>query len=342
MYLCLFILCYVLPYYAQPQAKVLSLPLVINTWPFTNATKKGWEVIYTNKGSNLDAVVAGCTECEQQQCDGSVGFGGSPDETGETTLDAMIMDGDTHDVGAVGDLRRVKNAIGVARAVMDHTENTLIVGESATRFAIEMGFKEESLATNSSLAEWKKWKMSNCQPNYWKNVVPDPKTHCGPYTPEHSQLLRDRDFKKPVSRLNHDTIGIIVIDDKGRVAAGTSTNGLTFKIHGRVGDSPIMGAGSYASNEAGAAAATGDGDIMMRFLPSFNAVTMLANGMSVDEAAKRSIQPIIRYYPKFVGAVIVANVSGDYGAACHGLKSFHFSVRVKEMSDVTVVEVPCI
>ncbi|KAK7922210.1 hypothetical protein WMY93_009112 [Mugilogobius chulae] len=125
-------------------------------------------------GSVLDAVEKGCTQCEVDQCDGSVGYGGSPDERGETTLDAMIMNGDTMEVGAVANLRRIKNAIGVARAVMERTTHTLLVGESASLFAENMGFTAEDLTTNKSLNIFSEWLKRNCQPNCRKNVFPDP------------------------------------------------------------------------------------------------------------------------------------------------------------------------
>lgn len=145
-------------------------------------------------GTALDAVEAGCTQCEIDQCDGTVGYGGSPDETGETTLDALIMDGKTRAAGSVGCLRRVKNAIGVARAVLEHTSHTLLVGDQATAFAVEMGFRgllnsalhsptEESLSTPKSQQVWADWKKADCQPNYWVNVTPNSTQSCGPYKP---------------------------------------------------------------------------------------------------------------------------------------------------------------
>ncbi|KAF8791843.1 N(4)-(Beta-N-acetylglucosaminyl)-L-asparaginase like protein [Argiope bruennichi] len=176
----------------------LNLPLVINTWAFTNGTAKAWNVVSNEGRSALDAVEAGCTQCEIEQCDHTVGYGGSPDENGETTLDAMIMDGE------------------------------------ATKFAISMGFKEENLSTDYSLSLWKQWKENNCQPNYWMNVVPDPKTSCGPYKALSSQD-RPQTINTSPSKFrtdNHDTIGMVVIDGNGRIAGGTSTNGARFKIPG--------------------------------------------------------------------------------------------------------------
>ncbi|OWF45127.1 N(4)-(Beta-N-acetylglucosaminyl)-L-asparaginase [Mizuhopecten yessoensis] len=250
-----------------------GLPVVVNTWPFTNATMGAWTRLYTQKGSSVDAVVAGCQVCQTQQCDGTVGYGGDPDEGGEVTLDAMIMDGKTMDVGAVGCIRRVKDAIGVARAVMDHTGHTLLVGELATKFAVEMGFKEENLSTSRSDKIYHDWKNNNCQPNFRKDVTPDPTKHCGPYgsvRQNYTHTKRDNSRKRyGVERRNHDTIGMVAIDADGHIAAGTTTNGLNHKIPGRVGDSPIMGAGAYARNGVGGSASTGDGDVMMRFLPSF-------------------------------------------------------------------------
>ncbi|XP_053734443.1 N(4)-(beta-N-acetylglucosaminyl)-L-asparaginase isoform X1 [Synchiropus splendidus] len=241
-----------------------SLPLVVNTWPFRDATAAAWSTLKSG-GSVLDAVEKGCARCETDQCDGTVGFGGSPDEFGETTLDAMIMDGDTMEVGAVADLRRIKNAIGVARAVMEHTDHTLLVGESATLFAESMGFISEDLTTNKSLNIFEQWLKGNCQPNYHKKVVPDPSKSCGPYKPVATVQQSKRPRHANID--SHDTIGMIAIDAYGHVAAGTSTNGLTHKVPGRVGDSPVVGAGAYADSSVGAAAATGDGDLMMRFLP---------------------------------------------------------------------------
>ncbi|XP_040822332.1 N(4)-(beta-N-acetylglucosaminyl)-L-asparaginase isoform X1 [Ochotona curzoniae] len=304
------------------------LPLVLNTWPFKNATEAAWRTLASG-GSALDAVESGCGECEKEQCDGTVGFGGSPDERGETTLDAMIMDGTAMNIGAVGDLRRIKNAIGVARKVLEHTTHTFLVGESATKFAESMGFVNEDLSTSVSRALHSDWHARNCQPNYWKNVIPDPSKSCGPYKP--SRISKQEAFacKDPAADCGHDTIGMVVIHKKGYTAAGTSTNGIKFKIPGRVGDSPIPGAGAYADDTAGAAAATGDGDILMRFLPSYQAVEYMRRGEDPTTACQKVISRIQKHFPKFFGAVICANVTGSYGAACNKLPTFaqfHFMV----------------
>ncbi|XP_055423440.1 N(4)-(beta-N-acetylglucosaminyl)-L-asparaginase [Bubalus kerabau] len=321
-----------------------QLPLVLNTWPFRNATVAAWKTLAAG-GSALDAVESGCATCEQQQCDGSVGFGGSPDESGETTLDAMIMDGTTMNVGAVGDLRRIKNAIGVARKVLEHTTHTLLAGEAATKFAESMGFINEDLSTNVSQALHSDWLARNCQPNYWKNVIPDSSKYCGPYKPP-TVLKRDGiTYEDTAQSYSHDTIGMVVIHKTGNIAAGTSTNGIKFKIPGRIGDSPIPGSGAYADDMVGAAAATGDGDILMRFVPSYQAVEYMRRGENPTTACEKVISRIQKYFPKFFGAVICANVNGSYGAACNKLSTFTqfpFMVYNPLKSEPTEEKVDCI
>ncbi|NXA42511.1 ASPG asparaginase, partial [Eudromia elegans] len=313
------------------------LPLVVNTWAFGKATETAWRVLQMG-GSELDAVEKGCAQCEIDQCDGSVGYGGSPDESGETTLDAMIMDGNTMEVGAVADLRRVKNAIGVARKVIEHTKHTLLVGESASLFAVRMGFPYEDLTTPKSLSVFSEWLNQSCQPNYWKNVVPDSSKSCGPYKKAEKVICKEdwTSSQRRISVRNHDTIGMIVIGESGTIASGTSTNGAVHKIPGRVGDSPIAGAGAYADSTAGGAAATGDGDIMMRFLPRF-ALRLLA--------CQKVISRIQKYAPKFFGAVICANTTGSYGAACSktpGFTQFHFMVYSPSLSQPSEQVVDCV
>ncbi|MBN3284064.1 ASPG asparaginase, partial [Polyodon spathula] len=174
---------------------------------------------------------------------------------------------DTMQVGAVADLRRIKNALDVAWAVMEYTKHTFLVGESASIFAESMGFIAEDLTTHSSLAMHTKW-------------------------------LNER---------------MIVINKIGHVAAGASTNGAKHKIPGRVGDSPIAGAGAYADSTVGDAAATGDGDVIMRFLPSYQAVEYRSIGIDPTTACRKVITRMKKYYPGFFGAVISANTTGSYG-----------------------------
>lgn len=317
--------------------RMLNPPVVINTWNFTNANVRAWQEL-SSQHSALDAIEFGTGQCEIDRCDGTVGWGGSPSETGETTLDAMIMDGETYDVGAVGGLRRIRGASKVARLVLERTNHTLLVGEMATQFALQFGFKEESLESKESRDIHSKWLNNSCQPNYWKNVVPDPRKFCGPY--KLASIQRDGKVNKRNSNtdrtllrssneilsVGHDTIGMIAIDANLRVAAGTSTNGLRNKILGRVGDSPIPGSGSYADREVGAAAATGDGDVMMRHLLSYQAIVNLRLGMSASQAASEVIEHMIRRVGRPHAAVVVLSKTGSFGAACCGYKTFPFVV----------------
>ncbi|CAN7998774.1 unnamed protein product, partial [Ixodes hexagonus] len=313
-----------LPFYLVSSYKSQQdrLPLVVNTWGFSNATLRAWTVLTEENGTALDAVEKGCMQCERDQCDGTVGFGGSPDEDGETTLDAIIIDGPTHSMGAVGALRRVKSAISVARKVMEHSqhtflsfENVVTISVAATQFAVSMGFQEESLSTEHSKKMWEDWKHNKCQPNYRKNVVPDPTTSCGPYRPPPKRASPASSQAPLADALNHDTIGMVVIDSEGRLSAGTSTNGMNHKIPGRVGDSPIPGAGAYADQEVGGAAATGDGDILMRFLPRqvYQAVESMRHGADPTSACRDALHRIVRHHPKFVGALVAASINGTYG-----------------------------
>ncbi|XP_045480502.1 N(4)-(Beta-N-acetylglucosaminyl)-L-asparaginase-like [Harmonia axyridis] len=316
-----------------------SSSVVINTWNFSNATRKAWEVLLKG-GSSIDALTTGCTVCEVNQCDFTVGFGGSPDENGETTLDAMIFDGTKINMGAVGALRRIKNAIGVARDVLEYSEHSILVGELATQFAKELGYKEESLTTKHSKDMYDGWKGSSCQPNFWKDVIPDPKHNCGPYE---RLSINDINYNRwsPMGIENHDTIGMVVMDESGNIAAGTSSNGAKFKIPGRVGDAPLPGAGAYADSEIGGAAATGDGDIMMRFLPSFLAVEEMKRGSSPSQAAEEAISRILKKFPTFFGAVIALNKKGEHGAACNGMDVFPYCIADINNKNVILKYVKC-
>ncbi|KAL4230946.1 hypothetical protein ACF0H5_011319 [Mactra antiquata] len=328
----------------------LSLPVVITTWPFVNATSVAWSTITSPNTTSIDAVEAGCSQCEIEQCNFAVGWGSNPDEKGETTLDAMIMDGKTRNVGGVGALRRVTTAISVARAVMERTTHTLLVGDQATDFALQIGFTEADLHSNRSIQMYTDWKQNNCQPNFWKNVKPDPTKSCGPYKPTPFPPESTRGQSPAVNKnmqigfkyFNHDTIGMVVIDDKRNVATGTTTNGLNHKIPGRVGDTPIMGAGSYADNDIGGAACTGNGDFMMRFLPSFHVVSMMKSGLSPGNATLTAIQEINRFYPGCRAAIIAVNTQGQHGVACSGMGTFHYTIHGAEYDQTTVKEIQCI
>jgi len=191
--------------------------VVVNTWPFTHATEKAYAVLNqeqfpylgTTSRTVLDAVQEGCNICELEQCDFTVGYGGSPDSNGETTLDAMIMDGQDQAMGAVAYLRRVKDAIKVARFVLTHSAHSILAGEGALEFAKMMGFREEPLDSKYSRNMFLEWKKNMCQPNYFKSVL-DQNNSCPPYRPMLELDTRsDEIARKLVSYDNHDTIGMV-------------------------------------------------------------------------------------------------------------------------------------
>ncbi|WKY17275.1 hypothetical protein Q1695_001690 [Nippostrongylus brasiliensis] len=232
------------------------------------------------------ALVEGLSTCERLQCDTTVGFGGSPDETGETTLDALVLDGKGIRMGAVANLHRIKSAARVAWAVMNYTKHSML------------------------------------------NVSPDPSTQCGPYTPKTpSPHFHHTRSVKSIDRYHHDTLGMVIVDE-------------TANIPGRVGDSPIVGAGAYAVSGVGGAAATGDGDLLMRFLPSFYVVEQMRIGTKPFKACHKIIRRILEDYPKFQGAIVAANAGGTFGAACANMKKFEFSVGERGKSRTETV--PCL
>nr|VDD39486.1 unnamed protein product [Brassica oleracea] len=328
------------------QWKPKKFPVVVSTWPFIEAARAAWRAV--DKGSSaVEAVVEGCSACEELHCDGTVGPGGSPNENGETMLDALIMDGVTMEVGAVAAMRYVKDGIRAAWLVMKYSQHTLLAGEGASAFAISMGLPGPmNLSSPESLKKWSDWKENRCQPNFRKNVVPA--NGCGPYKPKDGGIdvstesceMGTIEYRLPplVGPHNHDTISMAVIDKMGHIAVGTSTNGATFKIPGRVGDGPIAGSSAYADDEVGGCGATGDGDIMMRFLPCYQVVESMRQGMKPEEAAKDAVSRIARKFPDFVGAVVAVDKNGSHAGACHGW-TFQYSVQDPNMDDVQVFTV---
>ncbi|KAH0449003.1 hypothetical protein IEQ34_022803 [Dendrobium chrysotoxum] len=253
------------------------------------------------------------------------------------------------EVGAVAAMRYVKHGIKAAKLVMEHTKHTLIAGDKASIFAISMGLHGPSnLSSPESLEEWIAWKCNSCQPNFRKNVFPA--NNCGPYhlsdapstlavnSPSSTKTDCGKNWKDgyvfvptksnfvPINHHNHDTISMAVIDKAGRIAVGTSTNGLTFKIPGRVGDGPIAGSSSYADDEVGACGATG------------NVVESMRRGMDPKHAAADAISRIARKYPDFFGAVFALNKDGVHAGACHGM-IFQYSVKTPSMKDVEIFTV---
>ncbi|GHD28201.1 N(4)-(beta-N-acetylglucosaminyl)-L-asparaginase [Parahalioglobus pacificus] len=284
-------------------------PFILTTWDFgTKANEAGFRILETG-GSAIDAIEASINYAELLPDEYTVGFGGMPNEVGETTLDAMMLWAPTHDVGAVGCLKRVKRAISVARKVMEETQHSLIVGDDATRFAVRMGFEETSLTNLTSQTKWEDWVAQGIRTDAFD---PEP-------------------FQQD-SLKGHDTVGSIAVDARGDLCVGCSTNGRELKIPGRVGDSPIAGAGAYADQDVGAAVATGNGDVMMRFLPTYHTVELMRTGMSPEEAAAASIKRITDKGYKFGGGIVAARIDGLHGGAKAGWEDVPFSYSVQTQS----------
>ncbi|XP_071705919.1 probable isoaspartyl peptidase/L-asparaginase 3 isoform X3 [Rutidosis leptorrhynchoides] len=253
------------------------------------------------------------------------------------------------EVGAVGAMRYVKDGIKAAKLVMLYTEHTMLVGDQASAFAVTMGLPGPSnLSSTESMEKWRNWRENQCQPNFRKNVLPT--NSCGPYHRKEDVNLGEKtclldnvcdtiEMKSShVDFHNHDTISMAIFDQFGHIAVGTSTNGASFKIPGRVGDGPIAGSSAYADDEVGACGATGDGDIMMRFLPCYQVVESMRLGVEPRLAAKDAISRIAKKYPNFVGALFAVNKNGTHAGACYGW-TFQYSVRSLSMDDVEVFTV---
>jgi N4-(beta-N-acetylglucosaminyl)-L-asparaginase len=319
--------CIVVPVWLTlPQNNQPVYPLVVSTWAMVQCNRAAWNTLQNGNSTALDALEAGGNACENDpEFSGySVGYGGSPNEIGETTLDAMVMWAPTHSVGAVGCLRRVKNAISVARQVMEQTLHTLLVGDDATNFALQLGFAQINLSTPQSIQQWQWWLGNGSVPNFWRDGAVPGNPTAPPGTPT-----------KPNNA--HDTIGMIVIDAQGNIACGTTTNGLTFKIPGRVGDSPIPGSGAYCDNDVGGAVETGNGDIMMRFAPSKGVVELMRMGVDPQTACNTAIAQIGKFYPQFSGAIVAVSKAGKIGAAYMNVDPyFPLAVRLPNANDTNV------
>jgi N4-(beta-N-acetylglucosaminyl)-L-asparaginase len=236
-------------------------PFVITTW---DQNLKSTQVTYdklTEGLNSLDAVEAGIRITEDDPNDTSVGYGGLPDEDGIVTLDAAIMDWKGN-AGAVAAMENIKNPISVAKLVMQKTNHVMLAGDGAKKFALENGFKEENLLTENAKEAWLKWKQKN--PNGANRITP----------------------------LNHDTIGILAVDKNGNMSGGVSTSGVAFKIHGRVGDSPIIGAALYLDNNVGGAVATGHGEFVMKTVGSFLVVEKMREGYSPQKACEYAVKRV--------------------------------------------------
>ena len=266
-------------------------PIVLSTWRFgIQANEAAWQVL-KNNGRALDAVEAGVKIPEGDSTERSVGYGGRPDRDGRVTLDACIMD-EFSNIGSVACLEHIKHPISVARAVMEKTPHVMLVGEGALQFALQQGFKKENLLVEESEKEWKEW-------------------------------LKTNEYKPKANIENHDTIGMIALDAQGNLSGACTTSGMAFKMHGRVGDSPIIGAGLYVDNEIGAATATGHGEEVIRITGCHLVVELMRQGKSPQNACEEAVMRIVKLtrnrnkeLKDIQVGFIALNKKGEYGSYC--------------------------
>lgn len=266
-------------------------PIVLSTWNFgLQANDAAWEILSKN-GRALDAVEAGVKIPEGDPNERSVGYGGRPDRDGKVTLDACIMD-EFSNIGSVACLEHIKHPIAVARAVMEKTPHVMLVGKGALQFALSQGFKKENLLVEDSEKEWKDW-------------------------------LKTSQYKPIANIENHDTIGMIALDAKGNLSGACTTSGMAFKMHGRVGDSPIIGAGLYVDNEIGAATATGHGEEVIRITGCHLVVELMRQGLSPQKACEEAVMRIVKLTKNrgkelkdIQVGFIALNKKGEYGSYC--------------------------
>lgn len=268
---------------------------VVSTWDFgVGANAAAWPLL-ARGGSALDAVEAGARWAEADLCNPTVGRCGNPDRDGVLTLDASIMDGDGR-CGAVAALQDILHPVSVARAVMEKTPHVMLVGEGAQQFALAQGFPKQALLTDEARKAWREWLKT------------------GEYRPQINAERRQR----PGDASNHDTLGILAIGADGRLAGACTTSGMAWKLPGRVGDSPIVGAGLYVDNDVGAATASGVGEEMVRNAASFLVVELMRQGRSPAQACREAIERVVRKRPQASKQLQVCflalNKHGEVGA----------------------------
>ncbi|NII10528.1 N(4)-(beta-N-acetylglucosaminyl)-L-asparaginase [Oleiagrimonas sp. C23AA] len=282
---------------------------VVSTWDFgVAANRAAWQVL-AGGGRALDAVEQGVHVPEADPDNPTVGLGGYPDRDGHVTLDACIMD-HLGNCGSVAALEHIVHASSVARAVMEKTPHVMLVGEGALQFALEQGFKKTNLLTPAAEKAWKSWLKTS------------------DYRPEAN--IENRAYHEahhlPGGKTNHDTIGMLALDANGDMAGCCTTSGMAWKMRGRVGDSPIIGAGLYVDNEVGGATSTGVGEEVIRNVGSFTVVELMRHGRSPTEACHEAVMRIVKRKPKLTRDIQVGflamNKHGEVGgfAIQHGFR----------------------
>ncbi|HZT41817.1 MAG TPA: N(4)-(beta-N-acetylglucosaminyl)-L-asparaginase [Chthonomonadaceae bacterium] len=287
-------------------------PVIIATWKFgVPACQAGWERL-ASEASALDAIEAAANVTEEDPGVMSVGYGGLPNAEGVVELDAAIMDGRTHTAGSVAGITQIRKPISIARRVMEKTPHVMLVGQNARRFALQEGFPDAELLTEESRNRWLGWRDEQGRADV---------AH-----------FEERPAVKKSTPDDHDTIGLCALDREGNLATGCTTSGMAWKLPGRVGDSPIIGSGLYVDNEAGAAAATGHGDEIMKACLCYRVVLLMEQGRTAQEACEEGLRYLLRKRPpeqhnNYGAGVIALRKDGQFGAA-GTLSGFHAPDRL--------------
>jgi N4-(beta-N-acetylglucosaminyl)-L-asparaginase len=283
-------------------------PLIVSSYNGLPATKMAMKMIIDGADA-IDAVISGVNIVEDDPEDMSVGFGGLPNEEGVVELDSCCMHGPTHNAGAVAAIQNIKNPSKVAKLVMDRTDHVLLAGRGALKFAKAHGFKEENLLTEKARKAWLKWKENRDNKDDWFPAEMDEK------------IRSEADIP-----FTYGTITCLALDLNNNISGVTTTSGLSYKIPGRIGDSPIIGAGLYVDNEVGACGSTGRGEENLKNLTSFLVVEFMRQGLSPLEACKAGIRRVIKNAihkslikengkPNFNIRFYALNKKGDFGSA---------------------------
>ncbi len=303
--------------------------VTIATWKFgLEPCRKSMEVL-KNGGSVLDAVEQGIWIAEADTENRSVGIGGIPNELGAVELDACIMEGNQRRAGSIAALRNYPHPISVARRVMETTPHVMLAGEGAAQFAASSGFQTTELLVPREAEAFKRWQAKNNDARRTVDPVLSSETS-SPTAPSGDAAKDDR-------QNNHDTIALLALGEHGHLAGGCSTSGWGYKLPGRVGDSPIIGGGLYVDDTAGAAGATGLGEIILRYCGSFLVVEAMRRGASPEDACIEAVQRILRGENKPVGEVsanfIALSPDGRVGAAGTD-REFAYAVVNGEIAEV--------
>jgi N4-(beta-N-acetylglucosaminyl)-L-asparaginase len=297
-----------------------SRPLVVSSANGLRATQKAMEMMRAG-ADTLDAVVAGVNIVEDDPKDMSVGYGGLPNEEGDVELDASVMHGPTKRAGAVASIRHIKNPSKVAKLVLERTDHLMLVGEGALRFALAHGFRKEDLLTEEARLVWLKWKESMSDKDAWGPGLASPETN------PTSSLFKDRPdliglAEQMIAHPPTGTINCLAINERGDISGTTTTSGLAFKIPGRIGDSPIIGAGLFVDNEVGAAGSTGRGEENIKICGAHTIVEMMRQGKSPTDACLEACKRVVGSYSgnkakiaKFSINFYALNKDGVFGGA---------------------------